>query len=457
MKIAAWLYLNNCKKMYKIEKQKVKEYNHTRNRRVRYTLCQAPFTNLYFSRTGDVVSCCFNRDFVLGKYPDQTPNQIWNEVKIKQFRKKLKNNSLEKGCEVCLRELKNENFNGVIAKHFDFLRRKRKYPVMMEFELDNTCNLECIMCQADLSSSIRKHRDKKPKIETPYDEQFVDYIKPWLRTAELLRFSGGEPFLIDLYYKIWDYTLQHNPNCKFYVQTNGTIINSKIEKYIATGKFDIGISIDTLNSEKFARIRKNATLPEVLSNLNRFIELRNSDRGLVISCTVLRENWEDIPDVINFAIEKRAQIVFNTVWTPLKYALHNLKSKELEQIAELYKNNRIDAVDNLSEHNSKMFEALIKQIEAWIAVAKHKEIALLLIIDVDNETMINEIREKLIDISTQDFIIDKFEKLISSLSKSAAFRKNIELMYLIESKDAIKFLETHGETEIIEKLNEKIY
>jgi MoaA/NifB/PqqE/SkfB family radical SAM enzyme len=443
--------------MYKINPQKLKKYNSTRRRKVRYTLCQAPFTNLYFSRTGAIVSCCYNRDQILGHYPEQTPAEIWDSTNSKQFRKTLKNKAFEKGCEVCLREFNDGNYNGVIAKHFDFLHRKRHYPVMMEFELDNTCNLECIMCQGDLSSSIRKKRDNKSKTQTPYDEKFIDHIKPWLKKAELLRFSGGEPFLIDLYYKIWDYTLQHNPKCKFYVQTNGTILNSKIEEYIATGKFDLGISIDTLNSEKFAKIRKNAELQEVLSNLNRFIALRKNEAGLVISCTVLRENWEDIVDVMDFALEKRAEIVFNTVWTPLEHAIHNLKSEELQRIIEFYKDNRITVADNLSEHNSTMFEALIKQIENWIIMAKRKESVLSEIQSLKNEQIVSKIRNKLYNSSLDETIVEKFESLIVALKETQCYRKKLEIIYFYDITLAISILREYKINDLIKKLNEQVY
>jgi MoaA/NifB/PqqE/SkfB family radical SAM enzyme len=49
-----------------------------------------------------------------------------------------------------------------------------RYPSMLELELNNTCNLECVMCIGELSSSIRKNREKLPAIRSPYDEAFVE-------------------------------------------------------------------------------------------------------------------------------------------------------------------------------------------------------------------------------------------------------------------------------------------
>jgi MoaA/NifB/PqqE/SkfB family radical SAM enzyme len=75
---------------------------------------------------------------------------------------------------------------------------------MMELEIENTCNLECVMCIGELSSAIRKNRDKLPPIKSPYNEAFVEQLEEFIPHLKELRFNGGEPFLINSVFRIFE-------------------------------------------------------------------------------------------------------------------------------------------------------------------------------------------------------------------------------------------------------------
>ncbi len=409
--------------IYKLNKQHINEYNNTRTVSKLKPLCRAPFSNLYFSRNGNVISCCFNREHILGKYPGQTLSELWHGAPLRFFKKKVLKNSLLKGCDICIREFENKNFHGVIARHFDFLTPKRRYPVMMEFELDNICNLECIMCEGELSSSIRKNRDKQDKICTPYGHEFAEYIKPYLRKTKLLRFGGGEPFLIPIYYDIWDIVVKKNPTCGIYVQTNGTIINDKIRKWLSGGQFELGVSLDSLEKSRFEHIRKNARFEDVLSNIDEFISLIPAKPGrpsLVISTTVMRDNWRDIPSLLEFANKKNAQIVFNTVWTPLSCAIHNLTPSEIKKILSFYESCILPEDSPLEKHNASMFTALQKQIIYWYKNS------------VDTELIIRKFEE----LSNEEIEQQLFEKILEAAKdKENTSKKLKEIFLFIRAKD----------------------
>lgn len=430
----------------------IKAYNRTR-KHTRKPLCKAPFSNLYFSRSGQVLACCFNRDFPLGTYPEENPHEIWMGKAAKELRKAIGKNDLDKGCGMCKTELLNENYDGVMARHFDFLRMKRKYPVMMEFELDNSCNLECIMCEGDLSSAIRKHRDKKPKIETPYDERFVEYIRPWLKKAELLRFSGGEPFLIPLYYKIWDIAMSENPSCRFYVQTNGTIINEKLEKYISSGRFDLGVSLDSMNKQRFEAIRVGANYDEVIAHIKRFISLKSPAPGevsLVISCTVVRENWQDIPEVLEFANSLDAQIVFNTVWNPRKHAIHNLEVDQLDEIYRFYANYRPADIKSNEKHNAGMYRGLVQQVKHWLDDAINADRAQTGVAEISPEEMLKALRRRISRLQEDNpQPAKKFEELIARISHTPEYPDKLRLIYHSPDKDILEYLKKYSTEKLI--------
>ena len=53
------------------------------------------------------------------------------------------------------------NFSAVKSLQYDSPKlNSSKYPSVLEFELINTCNLECVMCTGEYSSLIRAKREK---------------------------------------------------------------------------------------------------------------------------------------------------------------------------------------------------------------------------------------------------------------------------------------------------------
>lgn len=455
-----FLYQKHKQKVYRFSKEHIKAYKLSRKVKHKEVLCKAPFGNLYFSRNGDVLACCFNRDLVLGKYPLEKPDKIWKSSNAKKFRKTISEKRMPAGCEVCVREFQKENYQAVVASQFDFLNIKRKYPVMMEFELDNTCNLECIMCEGDLSSSIRINREGKKKTPTPYDDNFIEYIKPWLKKAELLRFGGGEPFLIPIYFKIWDIVLKENPNCKIYVQTNATIINDRIRQWLASGQFELGVSLDSLNKELFESIRVNAKFDEVLNNIDEFINimpLKDKDVSLVISATVLRENWKDVPELLNFANNKNAQIVFNTVWNPKQHAIHNLSCKELKQIIEYYSKHPAKTNNEIEIHNSKMYLGLINQVKGWHKDTSEKEQAIIKYKPLSIEQLENHLKEMINNQKdNKNLLSDKLTSLISSLSNQSNYKEYLIIMCLSSKEKSINALNNFNTNQLISILKQEL-
>ena len=179
------------------------DYNALRPASKHGSFCYAPMNNIYFSWEGKAIACCFNQDFILGRYPEQSIREIWESQKANELREALENYDLSKGCNVCLSDVQEKRFEASNALRFDGFESKL-FPVMMEFQLSNTCNLQCVMCNGHLSSSIRKHRDKLPPLPQVYDANFVAQLKEFIPHLEHTTFSGGEPFLINIYFDIWD-------------------------------------------------------------------------------------------------------------------------------------------------------------------------------------------------------------------------------------------------------------
>lgn len=352
-----------------VSRELIDNYNRQRQLGPRRLFCYVPYSNIFFNTHGYALSCCFNTKAVLGRYPETSVKEMWQGAERKKLCDHISHNDLSYGCDFCQYQLDTGKFTNLKATINDIYatRRFNKFPRILEFELSNQCNLECIMCSGRVSSSIRKNREFRDPLDIPYDKAFVDQLDDFILHAAEANFFGGEPFLINIYYDIWDRIMKLNPGLKVFVLTNGTILNDKIRHYIEKGNFGIGISIDAFSKELYEKIRKNASYDAVMNNIRQFHEYnKKGNRGMSLSITPMQINWKEIPDLVRFANSLQSTMYFSFLEYPKKLALWNMKSSELTEISEFYKSVDIKANTAIEQFNKQCFSDLIRQIDHWI-------------------------------------------------------------------------------------------
>jgi MoaA/NifB/PqqE/SkfB family radical SAM enzyme len=324
-------------------------------------ICYAPFKMMYFAFNGEVIACCHNRKHLLGRYPENSIQDIWHGSPINTLRSFIRNDDLSHGCEVCKTLLLSRNFEGAKNGLYDRYSAG-KWPLTMEFELDNTCNLACVFCN-DLFST--QHLQSSPK-NNPYDDRFVAELRAFLPHLKEVKFYGGEPFLIPIYYKIWDELRSLNPGVSILVQTNGTVLNDKVRSYLAQGRFSINVSIDSLHKETFENIRHNADFEKTIENTRWFSDYcKRAGTHFGIIPTPCRLNWRDLPDITRWAGELGGFVYFNTLITPLDLALWNLKPEALSEIHQQLSSATLSTKTPTDIANKKHFEDFLVQLKAW--------------------------------------------------------------------------------------------
>ena len=331
--------------------------------------CYAPLKNMYFGHHGNVAACCYNRSHILGNYPTQTVKDIWFGGKADELRRSLKAYNFSMGCQECMKQLVAGNFDGSKAKQFDTQRmNENKFPSLMEFELENTCNLECIMCSGDYSSLIRTKREGRAELPKPYDDEFIRQLEEFIPHLEATTFYGGEPFLIPVYYKIWDKIIELNPAVRISVQTNGTTLNNRVKEILQKTNFQINVSLDSLNKERYEDIRRNSHFETVMSNLNYFHSYcRERNTFFGVSVCLMQQNWFEAPDFIRFCNELDAPVYFHTVITPDYASLKQLSSEKLLEIYGLLEKELHGFPEDTAvrKKNKKHYHDFILQLLEW--------------------------------------------------------------------------------------------
>jgi MoaA/NifB/PqqE/SkfB family radical SAM enzyme len=338
-------------------------------------LCHAPFVSLNFDQTGRVTACCYNRDYVLGTYPQQTLQDIWTGPAAAALREAFLTGAHAPGCDVCFDQLRGRNFPGVLMRNFDRFSvgqppagtGPQGPPLVLEFEISNTCNLECVMCGGHWSSAIRERREKLPPLPNPYDGRFIDQIEALLPSVVFARFLGGEPFLITRYIEIWDRMRRLSPSAEISITTSAATVPDRPRRLLEDLRAHIVVSLDSVDPETYERIRRNARFDQVLANLEDLHDYtRRKGTSLSIACCPMIENWRTLGALVDFCERKAIGLFFNTVRFPLTSSLASLTDDDLTNALETLDAEGRSAGARWRDRNREQWQGLLSQLRNWL-------------------------------------------------------------------------------------------
>ncbi len=444
------------------DKDAFEENNKTRKYENLKSFCHAPFRSLYFNYNGNVIACCSNHKHILGNYPMQSINDIWHGHSIQRLREALQNYNLFSGCNACYEQLIEGNTHLIKSRDYEDLPIGNKYPVLLEFALSNTCNLECVMCDAELSSKIREREHLKPLI-SPYDEQFLIQLEAFIPHIKEAKFYGGEPFLIPIYYKIWDSIIRLNPTCNIDVQTNACILNDKIKALLSKGRFSITVSIDAASKQVFEKIRKNSSYETVTAHADYFQQYCKKKKTYFgYSFCPIRLNWQEIPAFISTANQKKVPVYFHTVWLPPDLALWTLQHEKLEEIYQFLNSFSPLLRTQLEKNNAEQYEQLKGFVLFWRDYYKVREKKRNEILNLDYGELESLIINRIINFNKtrkhnetdEKELIYHIEVLIKALSRISVIERSLLLqkLFLIPENIIVSILEHPSDDFVMRQL-----
>ncbi|NLA23981.1 MAG: radical SAM protein [Bacteroidales bacterium] len=341
--------------------------------------CKAASSSLLFQPSGDVGPCYYNRGYIFGKYPEKSIDEIWDSINRKNLIKSIKNAKFNLGCYQCKKDIDAGLFYSSGISKYDFIeidKKESKFPSLMAFQLDNICNLECIMCSGEYSHLIRKNREKALAYISPYNDNFVEQLKKYIPHLKIAVFTGGEPLLIPLYYKIWDKIIRLNPNMSVTITSNGTVLNDSIKEYFEKMNVSITVGIDAVDAEVYENIRVNARLDKTLKNIeyfNNYCSRKNTK--FEIKTLITPQNYKVVQNLFYYFSERGIIIMPKLAVMPFYSSMMSLSVEELDHVVLHLSTLIYNEEDEIAKINFSRLNEMTQQI---------KQMRNNLILDIDN-------------------------------------------------------------------------
>jgi len=203
-----------------------------------------------------------------------------------------------------------------LSQKYGFKKEKDKiFPPMVFAEITNICNLNCIHCAY---SYISKQKFYKPRhMEFDIYKKIVDEVSKY-KDIILRLVCDGEPLMHPNFLEMIKYAKQNGirPVC---FNTNGTLLNEEISLDVLKSEVDVvEISLDAINKDTYERIRIGANFENVMTNIHRFIELRNqleAKTKIMVSIIDQPEARDEINEFTNYWALKVDRVIKRTFTT----------------------------------------------------------------------------------------------------------------------------------------------
>jgi len=281
-------------------------------------LCSNPWTTAFVWGDGSVTHCCYSNIGPLGNINRTPLAEIWHGKKIGYVRGKiLAGRYTDAGCEYFCRVFRwNEYYGGMrdkpsipegLGRIEDFsAAAKPALPSILGIAIDAKCNLKCTHC---LSSN------DAPGIS---DKNLED-LWPAVRSSKIVRLVNGEFSInrraLDILRGIS--SIEIPP--RVFLNTNGTVDpNVYLDAAGTLPSFHLKFSLEGMGAA-YEKVRVGAKWELFLKHLHsasesfRLKQAEGRDWKLYLNFCVMRSNFEAIPQILEFAIERNLPLVLNTL------------------------------------------------------------------------------------------------------------------------------------------------
>jgi len=293
--------------------------------------------SLELDPAGNAYTCCANQLYPLGHVADASLAEIWSGARARALRAALAAGDLSLGCNSCrwADEHGNDQTIARLYDEFPVPGPEPARPSRMTLALSNRCNLECVMCNGELSSRIRAS-EGRPALPTVYGDAFFAELDDWLPHLVHASFLGGEPFLAAENFRVWDRLAALDTGLRCAVVTNATRYDARVEGVLDALAFDVTVSLDGVTAATVEAIRRHLDFGEALDHARRLREhTRRRGTAFGFNFCLTPHNWQELGPFLAFADGWDADVRVISVSEP-GHCLHDLDEVALAEVLAVW-------------------------------------------------------------------------------------------------------------------------
>ena len=302
-----------------------------------------PFVQTVVRTNGSMSPCCIMTGTVNIKNQDIA--QYWQGSEISQLRDKMiQGNESIPACNKCYQDeqLTNLSMRTQSLKDYNFFSKKyykkliehhgylnKPFPSRVELHLGNLCNLKCLTCRPEDSSSfLTENKILKISNHQQTDYQLDDsVVKHNIELAlqnniDILDLRGGESMLMPSIKKALSNLPDNHQINTLRIQTNATVLDNQWKSiFDKFSKIEVMLSIDAYGDDNHY-VRYPADWKEIQSNVDYFLSMRKSK--VYVNCTVSNLNFLLLNKLIDWCRKKNIYFHYSLLNTPGQYQFTNL-------------------------------------------------------------------------------------------------------------------------------------
>lgn len=307
------------------------------------------------SSTGIISTCCMSVpviDVRTGQpynIKTHTISEAYNSAEFNSIRQNLRNSIKDKNCNHCwVQEDSGERSlrQDTIPEYQEVYNSGKTSGLLtVQLDLSNQCNLKCRTCNpSDSSMWVKEHYDlhedhrglKLIEFQRAFNtslnkeyEFFEDFKNNIIPSLVIVRFQGGEPFLIKRQWEMIDSMIEsgHSKDIVLGYHTNGTIWNQDIEHKLSQFKeVNICLSIDDIG-HRFEYLRHPADWNQVSSNIENMLSWKDEDsdnRDFLINCVITPYNLLTISELLDYFFIRHVPVKLHPTSMPEHFSISNI-------------------------------------------------------------------------------------------------------------------------------------
>ncbi len=189
------------------------------------------------------------------------------------------------------------------------IEKGKPFPQIVQIELTNRCNADCIMCPRRLM--------KRPKGTMQFSlyKKIINECTKY--NPEIMLTGYGESLLDKQFPAKLAYTRQVFPG-KIYLFTNGSLLNEAVSTALIENKINsVSFSLDSSQPEQYEKIRRGLYLEKVIQNIKGLIDkkkkLHSSYPRIVVTMIKMEENKNNIKQFKEYFQDKVDAVYFQSL------------------------------------------------------------------------------------------------------------------------------------------------